>query len=362
MDGLAARMTLEPAWAVGVVLLAASVCRADEPPVRNRPAHFSEAVGSFEVSMTAKPTELRPDQTLTLTVRVTATGPVQQPPRRPDLRELAAFRTAFHVENLPGPDDNSSGGDGKTAWEFTYHLRPRNAHVDAIPSLPFVYYKPAPPGSPGRGSFQTLYAPRTPLTVKPAEAETAATGAPKDVASLQAPESVYRLSEGPAVLRRPSGWAFAGPVAAGVVLVGMPLFSVGWYLAWRRLYPDAARRARQRRSLAARHALRALDGLRKHAPDEQPRQAAAIVALYLRERVELPGAAPTPEEAAAHLRRAGISPAVSDTVAGFFRSCDVARFAPAALREDGPAAGDWAAAASSLILTLEADPWLSQAS
>jgi hypothetical protein len=172
---------------------------------------------------------------------------------------------------------------------------------------------------------------------------------------------VFQLVEGPAVLRRPSAWAFAVPVTAGVALLGMPVGCVAWYLFWRRCYPDAARLARQRRSQAARQALWALDALRKQAADEQARRAAAIVVLYLRERVELPAAAPTPEEAAVHLRRTGISAETSDAVAGFFRSGDAARFAPEALRAGAPTDG-WAAAASSLILTLEAEPCLAPAS
>jgi hypothetical protein len=346
--------------AAAAVLLLAGVGRADEPPVRNRPSNFSDAVGTFEISTEAKPTELRVGQALTFTVRITATGPVQAPPSRPNLRELTAFQQSFYIESLPGADD-SAGADDKTAWEFAYRLKPRDEHVDAVPSLPFVYYKPAPPGSGGRGSFQTIYAPRLPLTVKPA-GEPAPTQGPKDVPAVQAPESVFQIVEGPAVLRRPVDWDLAGPVAAGVVLIGMPAACVAWYLLWRRRYPDAARLARQRRGQAARHALRALDALRKQAADEQARQAAAVVALYLRERIQLRAAAPTPEEAAAHLRRAGVSAGTSDAVAGFFRSCDVARFAPDALRSGTPAADGWAAAAGSLILTLEAEPCLSQAS
>jgi hypothetical protein len=342
------------------LLLAAAVSRADEPPVRNRPANFSDAVGTFDVSMTAQPTELFVGQTLTLTIRITAIGPVQQPPRRPDLRELIAFQQHFYIENLPGSADESAGAEPKPGWEFAYRLKPRDETVDAVPSLPFVYYKPAPPGSRGSGSFQTLYAPRLQLTVKPA-AGPAPTQGSKDAPPLDAPESVFQLVEGPAVLRRPSAWAFAVPVTAGVALLGMPVGCVAWYLFWRRCYPDAARLARQRRSQAARQALWALDALRKQAADEQARRAAAIVVLYLRERVELPAAAPTPEEAAVHLRRTGISAETSDAVAGFFRSGDAARFAPEALRAGAPTDG-WAAAASSLILTLEAEPCLAPAS
>jgi hypothetical protein len=346
---------------LGSALLPAAAGRADEPPVRNRPPHFSDAVGSFEVTTEAKPTELRVGQTLTLSVRVRAAGPVSQPPRRPDLKEVAGFNERFYIENLPDPDESPATSEDRTTWEFVYRLKPRDDKVDAVPSLPFVYYRPAPPGSRARGSFQTLYAPRVALTVKPAEAETAPTPGPKDVPALEAPASVYQLVEGPAVLRRPSAWAWAGPVGAGVVLVSMPVLCAGWYLAWRRLYPDAARLTRQRRSQAARQALKALDALGKRPADEQARQAAAIVALYLRERVDLPAAAPTPEEAAVHLRRVGLSAGATQAVAGFFRSSDAARFAPEALRDGGPGAEGWAAAAGSLILTLEVEPCLSPA-
>jgi hypothetical protein len=345
------------AGAVALVLLAAGA-RADEPPVRGRPLNFSEGVGSFEVLTEAKPTELRLGQTLTLTVRVTATGPVQQPPRRPDLRELAAFQEHFFIENLPGSDDEPMSADAaKKRWEFAYRLKPRDTRVNAVPSLAFIFYKPA--ASPRRGQFQTRYAPAIPLTVKPPETDTAPTDGPKDIASLQAPESVYRLVEGPAVLARPPAWAFAGPVLTGAVLLGMPMLCVAWYVTWRRRYPDAVRRLRQRRSQAARRALKALDALPRQGLEEQARQAAGIVTLYLRERIELPAATPTPEEAARHLRQAGLSAVATGAVAEFFRSCDAARFAPEALRDGGPVVDGWATAAGSLILTLEAEPCLS---
>jgi hypothetical protein len=353
---------LSLAWLLAAALLLPTAARADAPPIKNRPDNFSDAVGTFEISMAAKPTTVRFGQPLTLTVRVTATGPVQQPPRRTELRDLPTFRKHFYIENLPGPDDDPASAGNKNAWEFTYRLKPRTTHVDAIPSLPFVYYKPASPGRPlARGSYQTRYAPRIELTVQPPETETTPSAGTPEVPALKAPESVYRIVEGPAVLRRPSAWDHAGPVVAAVALAGVPLLCAGWYVLWRRRYPDAARLARKRRSLAARQALRALEALPKQPPDEQARQAAAIVALYLRERVELTTVAPTPEEAALRLRQAGLSAGSSDAVADFLRSCDAARFAPEALRSS-LGAGGWAGTASDLILTLEEEPCLAQAS
>jgi hypothetical protein len=169
---------------------------------------------------------------------------------------------------------------------------------------------------------------------------------------------VYQLAQEPAVLGRLSAWSLVGPMAGGLVLLGTPLVCIAWYLLWRRLYPDAARLARQRRSHAAQHALKALHALRKQTPGEQARQAAAIVAAYLRQRVDLPAVTPTPEEAAAHLRRAGITPDVSGEVARFLETCDAVRFAP----DPSPQPDAWEASAERLILTLEAEPCLSQAS
>src|SRR2546421_476716 len=63
-------------------------CRADDPPsgddipLVGRPANlpFSGASGRFEVSARAAPDTLRAGEPLTLTVTVTADGPVHVPP------------------------------------------------------------------------------------------------------------------------------------------------------------------------------------------------------------------------------------------------------------------------------------------
>src|SRR5438270_12798245 len=94
-------------WKLAATLLllaaAAVAARADDPPLKNRPARFSGAVGEFEVTQTAVPTDLRPDETLTLTVKVAAVGSFREPPPRPDLKGLPAVAERFHVEDLPDP-------------------------------------------------------------------------------------------------------------------------------------------------------------------------------------------------------------------------------------------------------------------
>jgi hypothetical protein len=337
------------AWLFTAALLLAPALPAagvEEPPVKNRPAHFNGAVGSFQVTMEARPTELRTDQTLALTVRIVPTGPVAQPPRRPNLRDVPAFDERFYIENLPDP---AGAHTDSKRWEFVYRLKPRDTKVDAVPSLPFVYFKPGQ-------SYQTAYAHGVHLTVNPADTVPTVEGG-SGQAPLRAPDSVYQFAEGPAVLGRPSAWSLIYPVAAGLILLGTPVACIAWYLIWRRLYPVAARLARQRRSLAAQHALKALHGLDKQTPGEQARQAAAIVAAYLRQRMDLPAVTPTPEEAAAHLRRAGITAHVTGAVAHFFETSDAVRFGP----DPPPQPEAWGTTAERLILIVEAEPCLSQA-
>jgi hypothetical protein len=319
---------------------------ADEPPVRNRPPRFSGAVGVFAIKATATPTELHVEQPLTLTLHITAVTPPRQPPRRPDLRDLPGFKDSFYLEALPEPE-SSRHPDDRT-WEFRYRLKPRTTAVEGVPGIPFVFYKPSPSPS-ARGSFQTLYSNRVPLTVKPAEA---ADSVLPD-ALPPAPASALRVVEGPAVLRQPGDWDLALVWAGASVLVGAPAGCAAWYLCWRRLRPDEGRRRQQLRSQAARHALGTLTGLDRHPAAEQPALAVRILTAYLRQRADLPATDPTPEAAAAHLRRAGFMGSTAEAVARFLRDSDEARFAPV-----GPDKRDeWRARTTDLILSLETESW-----
>jgi hypothetical protein len=116
-----------------------------------------------------------------------------------------------------------------------------------------------------------------------------------------------------------------------------------WYLAWRRLYPNAARLARIRYSLAAQLALRTL-----HAGRDSD-AAFRSVESYLRNRLGVTTATPTPDEILTHFRQSGLSREIAAKVAEFFRACDAVRFAPA------HAPPDLSGAAEALILALETE-------
>jgi hypothetical protein len=329
-----------------VFLVGVVAGHADEPPLRNRPPRFNGAVGSFDVSAEAKPTTLHLDETLTLTLRITANGPFQRPPTRPDLREEPKLVEMFHVEALPVPDDHPAD---RSPWEFVYRLKPRDVTVDAVPSLPFVFYRPGTSAT-ARGAYQTVYTRHIPLIVKPPETSSPSSTT-ADRKPIEAPEWAWRIADGEVVLHRPSAAPVPGGLIALLLLVGMPVLSVGWYLVWRHWYPDAARIAEVQRSEAARQALHALRSVHRLQPEDQARQASTVVARYLRQRIVLAIAEPTAVEVAAALGSAGCSEPLAGELSCFFRESDEARFAP----EPPTAAGRWEEEGTRLILALEGE-------
>ena len=97
------------------------------------------------------------------------------------------------------------------------------------------------------------------------------------------------------------------------------------------------RELKQRRHRAAELTLRELQS-----GEPAPQRLAAVLTEYLRRRLDLVGAEPTPREVDDHLRRAGVSKSARAPLRDFLQRCDAARFggesASPALVEVGVAA------------------------
>jgi hypothetical protein len=289
----------------------------DDIPQVGRPADlpFSEASGRFRVSAKAEPTVLEAQTPLTLTLTVRGIGTVRRPPQRIDLKQWRPLAEAFYVEDLPDPPRP----DPKT-WVFAWRLKPRRTDVTEVPGLPFVYYDPDIP-QPSR-RFQVPYTEPISLQVRPH----ASVAVP-----LSAPARVFEIATGPAVLARRPEWGVPGPTLLAVLLLAPLLGCAAWYVCWRRLYPDAARRAQQRRSRAANQALRRLHEASRLAPEARAEAVVAAVTGYLQGRLDLGPNEPTPAEAEAHLRERACPAELAGQAAGLYRACDAARFRPAAV-------------------------------
>src|SRR5207244_3432860 len=111
------------------------------PPAINQPESFKtfgRPIGTrFQACMNVKPSELRLDSSLTLTILITYKGDAgeapQQPPRPPILDE--AFASAFAIGSMTEDSDRFS-------WRFSIQLTPLSEKVDHIPALLFTYYSP----------------------------------------------------------------------------------------------------------------------------------------------------------------------------------------------------------------------------
>jgi hypothetical protein len=344
------RRSLAALLPLALALTAASAGAGDDLETRlqvGRPANFSGAVGVYWISYAAAPTKVAVEDSVTLTVRITGSGPKGHLPERSRLRLFPAeVARDFYVEDVPDkdrvtavPEKDRHHPEETQAWEFTYRLKPKHLKVKHLPALEFAYF---------HARYQRFQKARTREYVALEVTPPGLADVPVTVKMPQAPARFYELTTGAAVLGRGGPDAgFNVPLLLGLLLAP-PLLCLAWYGAWRRLHPGAGWRVRRHRSRAAREVLAALGALGADAPGER---SAALLAGYLRQRLELHAAEPTPAEVATHLGRVGVSAAVSERAAAFFRACDAARFAPA------PPAGRSAltADAGAIVNALEAE-------
>jgi len=309
----------------------------DEPPTAGMPVDFSHIVGRYNITVTADRTEVFVEDPIIFKVRILGRGPKQYYPVRKLLRIFGDdLAEQFYVEPMP-EQDRAMPRDG--AWEFVYRLKPKTTDVRFIPGPKLVYYLPE------RRKYQTAFAEDIALTVKPRPEKK-----PEELGlkTVQAPEQLYRLATGDAVLSRenvPSSWPAA--VLVGMLL-GPPLLSIIGFLLWRRLFPDAARILHERRGQSAR---RAAHDLARMARPYSPDRFVAILTGYLGERFDFAAEEPTPAEVVQFLKRHGVAVPVRQSWADFLSACDAARFGPAA-----PEAHDaWPDQAVKLINALEAE-------
>jgi hypothetical protein len=243
--------------------------------------------------------------TLTLTVR-NAFNPTHV--TRPDLRKLKDFEQKFQIADVPAKKPVQAGD---REVKFAYRLRPRSTGKVDIPRLAFTFFTPA--DKPNITYTQGgLF-----VTVNPAVTVPAA------VVPVEAPAEWFELVPVEGASFRPS----PGVLLALAVLG--PIVSVAWFLAWRRMYPDAATLMKLRRSRAVRHALRVITQATRD--DDPARTIATAVRGYLRDRLGLPESATTPAEVRDALSRFE-PPLPADCIAEterLLQACDAARFSNA---------------------------------
>jgi hypothetical protein len=308
----------------------------DKDPLPSvHPKEFSFFAGNgFEVKMHADRTEVRVEEPIEVTLRITARGAWTHAPRGKGDKKI----NPFPADNL-GDDfyvELKEEKEEKNAWTFIYRLKPKHRNATMIPGVQLMYYVP------GTKQFLGTETPKNiPIKVLSRE-ET-----PNVAQPLKGRPGLYEIATGTEVLARPEPACWTQPLPLAVLLLVPPLSCLTWYWVWRLRHPDARLAARRRKSEAAQVALASLKN-----GAMSPVELAAAMSDYLRRRFDLVGAEPTPAEAGQVLFACGVSRKLREQIVTFLQSCDAGRFGAAALADTSALSAE----AVVLINALEAEP------
>lgn len=284
------------------------------PPEENRPDSYIGAVGSnltVQAALDAQTCNVGDPVTLTLTLD----GPVQMrnvfPPR-------LSLQTNL-LERFEVYDDTVKTLKRESGRQYAYTLRPRAAGSTELPPIDISYYDVR------TRSYRTVRSEPIPLKIRQAAEITASqvignvTGPVARATGAVSPADLTPagMDLDPAGARPDVVWGSA-PVLVGTLSAGPILFAVTWLLVTLRRHGDARRRARRSRQARARaeRTLRRLP-LDPAAPAAAHTAICAALREFLSERLALPAAALTPDDAATRLREAGLATDRADE----FRLC-----------------------------------------
>jgi tetratricopeptide (TPR) repeat protein len=127
-------------------------------PPEGRPADFNGAVGSYQIGMSASPTNVAAGEPITLKIQIAGKGALDNVllPERKHWREFKVYPPTSRVE-LPNNDKLSLTG----AKYFEQVIIPQNADIKEIPSFSFSYFDPE------QKAYRILTQPTIPIVVRP---------------------------------------------------------------------------------------------------------------------------------------------------------------------------------------------------
>jgi len=107
-------------------------------PVKGRPASFSEAVGEFEFTATARPAICKVGDPITLRYDVNSANSVMGPVQPPKMDDLQGFK--IYPPRLQDDTPGTSGVGGRKVYEQV--IEPTTTDVKQVPAIKFSYFDP----------------------------------------------------------------------------------------------------------------------------------------------------------------------------------------------------------------------------
>ena len=292
-------------------------------PRQNVPEDFNGAIGNYQLSVTAGPTNVGVGDPITVRVQISGRGPIDSLtlPSQPQWRDFNTYPATAKVET-----SDPLGLMG--AKKFEQVIIPLNHEIKSLPPLRFSFFDPT------AKSFRTLTGPAIPLTVRPSgvaasplpsltNANAGASQPPADDILHIKPRMELSGVAVPLLVSRP--WF--------LVLQGVPAFVWLTLLAWRKRGESLANNPRLRRQREVAQRIReGLKELRVHAGAQQSDAFFATLFRLLQEqlgeRLDLPASAITEAVIDERLRGRGLSDDVLKSLHELFQTCNLARYAP----------------------------------
>jgi hypothetical protein len=291
-------------------------------PNENVPPTFAGAVGSFDLTVAAAPTNVAAGDPITVRVQIRGRGALDaiQLPQQPDWNEFKTYPPTSRVE---GADANNTSG----AKTFEQVVVPERAGIKVLPPLAFSFF------DPDQKTFRTLTGPLIALNVSAASGAGSAlpnlpgttNAAPAQPASDLAHIKPYlaAVTSHPLLLAQP--WFLGVQLVPPIVWVGL--------LLNRKRRERLANDPKLRRRHEVHQKVRL--GLAELRTQAAANNSEAFFALVLRmlqeqigERVDSPPNAITEAVIDERLHPLGASSELCAAVQELFQMCNLARYAP----------------------------------
>ncbi len=288
-------------------------------PTQDQPPFFRGAVEPYTLSVTAKPTEVRVGDPITLTMTLRGKGRLDLL-QAPALAEVPELTERFQV-----PDEVLAGsvqGDSKV---FTQSIRAKSESVTEVPPIPFAYFDTK------TEKFVVVRSRPIPLKVEAAR-RMAVSEVVEARPGLATPTHLTELSGGIVANYYGSAELLAdqsfepGLISLAIAAAPSLLFAVLW-VGRRRKERLRTDRPYARRRTARRNASRALASARGGAGADVADAVAGAVLGYLADRCNLPTAGLTRTDAVEALLHKGVRPDVAERLDALLRCCDDVRYA-----------------------------------
>ncbi len=292
-------------------------------PTQNVPEDFNGAIGQYQLSVTAGPTNIGVGDPITLRVQISGRGPIDSltlPPQS----QWRDFNTYPPTANVETSDPLGLVGVKK----FEQVIIPLNHEIKMLPPLRFSYFDPA------AKSYRTLSGPAFPLTVRPSAIAATPPPSRTNASSGSAPPPVddilhikprLEFSTAAAPLLFFRSWFLALQTLPAVVWLSL--------FAWRKRGESLANNPRLRRQREV--AQRVREGLKELRAHAEARQSDPFFATLFRllqeqlgERLDLPASAITEAVIDEKLRGKGLADDTLRSLHELFQTCNLARYAP----------------------------------